>query len=218
MTFIIDYIADYLKLKNEIFDFIGVNGVQLPSGQVIQFSDGVEKRFIGIGDSFGTAAYIRFNPSINHNQPDRRLSSSKSGSYLKTCRLVAYTFKGEFEAENFMTKMVTDLKSLPFLGFKKRPQIIIRRSNHSYFDIAKEELIREPNTEFRCISVDFDLRYFADSCDECDFNADDQYVKIINQAGEIIKRLLPPAEYSVLEFSGIVDNGPPYTNTIVDNG
>lgn len=203
MTSIVDYIAEYLKLRNPVFDFFGVNGIQLPAGEIIEFRDGLEKKFIGIGDNFGTAAYIRFNPQITHNQTDRRLSSSRSGSYLKTCRLVAYTFKNEFTSEEMMQKLVTDLKAVPFIGYQRRPQIIIRKSSHSYYDICKEELKKNPVTEFVCISVDFDLRYFEDTCSDCDFNPDDQYVKIINQDGTIIKRLLPPAEYHVLEFSGI---------------
>jgi hypothetical protein len=218
MTSIIDYIADYLKARNPAFDFFGINGVQLPSGEVVEFKDGKESRFIGIGDNYGTGAYIRFNPSITHNQADRRLTSSTSGTYLKTCRLVAYTFKDDFESEEMMTKLITDIKQTPFTGFGKKPQILVRKSNHSYYDIAKEELLKDPNSEFVCVAIDFDLRYYAESCLDCDYDTDSQYVKIINQDSTIIKRLLPPESYQVLEFSGIIDNGPPYTNTIVDNG
>lgn len=170
MTSIIEYIADFLKLRNPVFSSIGINGIQKPSGEVLQFTDGNEKRFIGIGDNLGTAAYIRFDPKINHNQPDRRLSSVRSGSYLKSCKLVAFTFSSEFESEDFMQKLITDLKAVNWVGFKKRPQITIRRSNHTYWDIVNDELKRSPEQigdAFRCVAIDFDLRYYADTCINC---------------------------------------------------
>lgn len=211
MTSIVEYIKDYLVLKNPVLDKFFINGIQKPSGEIIEFSDNNEKRFIGIGDDFGTAAYIRFDPKINHNTPDRRLSSSRSGTYNKRCRLVAYTFKSEFDSEDFCQKIVTDLKQTPFLGFKQRPQITIRQSNHAYQDIIVDELRKQPEqigAGFRCIAIDFDLRYYADTCSDCEFNPDDQYVKIVNQDREIIKRLLPPSEYAVSQFDTINGGAP----------
>jgi hypothetical protein len=204
---ILDYIVDYIKDRNQVFNSFGVNGIQLPGGEVIEFTDGVEKKFIGIGDNFGTAGYIRFNTQINHNQPDRRLSSSRSGSYLKSCRLVAFTFKREFASEDMMTKLITDLKSVPFTGMKSRPQIIIRKSNHNYLDIVKDELKKDfTGAEFACVAIDFDLRYYADSCDECSvFNPDDKYVKIAERGipDHVIARKLPPQTYYVDIFDTI---------------
>lgn len=48
--------------------------------------------------------------------------------------------------------------------------------------------------------------------------ADDGTVIIYDQDGSIITRLNEGNSYMVLRFSGIIDNGPPYTNTLVDNG
>jgi hypothetical protein len=219
---ILDYIGTYIKLRNENFSSFRVNGVQLPGGEVVEFTDGVEQKFIGIGDNFGTSGYIRYNPRIEHQTGERRVSSVRSGTYLKKCRLVAYSFTEGTVSETFMTKLVTDLKAVPFIGYRQRPTIIIRASNHSYTDILKEELKKEPSQFGRvtCVAIDFDLRYYADSCESCEvFDQDDLYVKITNsETSEIIARKTPPQSYPVLVFSGIVDNGPPYTNSIVDPG
>lgn len=208
---ILDYIGQYIKARNSNFSSFGTNGVQLPSGEVVEFTDGVEKKFIGVGDNFGTSGYIRFNPKIDHQTSERRISSVRSGSYLKRCRLVAYTFDTSISSETFMTKLVTDLKLVPFIGFRQKPTIIIRSSSHSYTDILKEELKKEPKnfSQVTCIAVDFDLRYYADSCESCqEFDPDDMYVKIINQDGDIIARKVPPQSYEVTVFDTINGGAP----------
>lgn len=65
--------------------------------------------------------------------------------------------------------------------------------------------------------------YSADTCQEpstYDPQADTSgVVRIINYTtGALITTVNPGQDYPVLQFSGINDTGPPYTNSIVDNG
>lgn len=220
---ILDYIGDYIKAHNSYFRSFKVNGVQLPGGQVVEFTDGQEQRFIGVSDAFGTAGYIRCNNQINHSANERRISSgpSETGAFVKSCRLVAFCFDGSLTSETLMTKLTSDLKKVPFSTQKRRPQIIIKKSNHNYTDNVTEEHKKEAKEiggfKHVCISIDFDLKYFSGECELCDpYNPDNNYVLIVTPNGTVIARKKPGETQVVLQFSGIVDNGPPYTNSIVD--
>ena len=74
---VLDYIGEYIKDNNPYLNSFTVNGIQLPSGEVIKFTDNTEKSYIGVADNVGTHGYIRYNPQITHNQNERRLSSLK---------------------------------------------------------------------------------------------------------------------------------------------
>jgi len=43
-------------------------------------------------------------------------------------------------------------------------------------------------------------------------------VEIYDQDENLIETVTAPGTYTVIVFSGIKDTGPPYTNSIVDNG
>lgn len=220
MTSLLDYIGEFIKAHNSYFDSFKVNGVQLPDGQVIEFTDGKEKQFIGISDNLGTSGYIRFDPQITYSSERRITSSASIGGFIKQCRLVAFSWKPEITSQQLMTKLVMDLKKIPFSTSRQKPIITIRRSNHNYLDVVKEELKRETvgGYGFTCISIDFELKYFEGECEMCDpFNPDDGYVLIVDQDGNVIARKSLGEIYEVISFSGIRDNGPPYTNSIIDN-
>lgn len=169
---ILEYIGNTIKNNNSFFDTFRVNGIQLPGGEVVEFSDHKEKEFIGIGDNFGTAFYIRSNPVISY-PGERRLSSKRqSVSAVKQCRLVAFSWDMELSSEGLMNKMETDLRSIKFSNFEssRKPSITIKKSNRNYLDNAKEELKKELKDipqEFICVSIDFELKYYPAECDEC---------------------------------------------------
>lgn len=168
---ILDNIGTYIKANNLYFNSFLVNGVQLPDGEVIQFTDGQEKKFIGISDSSATAGYIRYNPKISHQPNDRRISSGRStNGFIKQCRLVAYSFNSSLTSENLMTKLITDLSRLVFTSLDRAPTITIKASNHNYTDVLQEEFKRDvAGYTFVCISIDFDLKYWSTECEiSCD--------------------------------------------------
>jgi hypothetical protein len=210
---LLDYIGEFIKNNNAFLDSFRVNGVQLPNGEVVEFTDGTEKRFIGISDNFGTAGYIRYNPQINYQQNSRRISSARSGAYIKNCRLVAFSWNPEIGSETLMGKMVNDLKSIPFTTAKRKPTVTIRRSNHNYIDIFTEESLKEMKdsggSQFTCISIDFDLTYYEGECEICEPNDPDlKYVLIIDQDGNVIARKVPPQNYNVTVFDTINGGSP----------
>lgn len=218
---ILDHIGTYIKANNSFFNSVRVNGIQLPDGQVIEFTNGQEKQFIGIGDNVGSGAYIRFDPSITHTT-ERRVSSVRSGAFIKKCRLVAYSFDKSLTSETLMSKLVRDLKNILFSGASRKPVIVIRKSNYNYLDILKEEFKKEIKEmggyEFCCISIDFDLTYWDGECEVCDpENPNNKYVLIIDQDGNIIARRIPPETYSVLVFDRIVGGAPDsvYVNNVI---
>lgn len=169
---IIKYIGQTIKNNNSYFDNFFVNGVQLPGGEVIEFTEQKEKEFIGIGDNFGTAFYIRFNPAISYNT-ERKISSRKSSdSANKQCWLVAYSWDQSIKAEWLMNKLETDVRRITFsnYNYSRKPVITIKKSNHNYLDIVKEELkkdLKDVPQEFICVSIHFDLRYWPAECSEC---------------------------------------------------
>lgn len=173
MVSILDYIGKTINNANPGFQSYRSNGIQLPDGTVIEFTDQKEKEFIGIGDNFGEAFYIRFDPQINFNTSERRITSSSSTiSAVKQCRLVAYSWKPDTNSETLTHKLINDLKLIRFsqFSFTQRPVITIKRSNHNYLDNVKEEFKKAPEEvggfEFVCVSIDFDLKYFPSEC-EC---------------------------------------------------
>lgn len=175
---ILDRIGDYIKDNNPYFNSFRVNGIQLPTGEVIEFTDGKEKRFIGIADNFGTSGYIRSNPKITVPTSGRRISSATNhAGYLKQCRLVAYSWSDQITSEALMTKLVTDIKAINFTGNNMRvPVITIKNTNHNYLDLIKEEFLKEPKEVggygFVCISVDFDLQYWSEECSICEIGTE----------------------------------------------
>lgn len=173
MISLLEYIGNTIHENNPHFNTSHVNGIQLSSGEVIKFTDKQEKQFIGVSDNFGEGFYIRFNPQINYQTSERRISSAQSTvSAIKQCRLVAYSWK-ETNSETLMNKLVTDLKNVNFLNYtsKQRAQIIIKKSNHNYTDNITEEFKKEAKDvggfSHVCISIDFDLKYYPSECGEC---------------------------------------------------
>lgn len=171
MVSLLEYIGNTINNLNTGFNSYKSNGVQLPSGEVIEFTDQKEKQFIGIGDCYGEAFYIRSNPQITYLSEKRLTSTQTTSSAVKVCRLVAYSWK-EKNSESMMNKLTTDLKAIRFNNFPRntRPQITIKRSNHNYMDNVKEELkkeLKDVPAEFVCVSIDFELKYYPAVC-ECE--------------------------------------------------
>lgn len=170
---LIQEIGDQIKSKNSFFDTYGVNGIQLPSGQVIKFSDNKEKKYIGIDDCSGNTFYIRFNPSISYTANERIFTSCQSPfNALVSCRLVAFSFdnNNRISSDKLMKKLIHDLKNISWNDITK-PQIIIKKSNLSYYENFTEETKQViVEQEFVCISIDFDIKYFVAevTCDPCD--------------------------------------------------
>jgi hypothetical protein len=166
---IIDYIGNTINNENKFFASYKTNGVQLPSGEVIGFSDKGDKEFIGAGDNLGTAFYIRFNPQISFSA-ERRISSIRAqNSAVKQCRLVAFTWD-KMSSEWLMAKLISDLKKVNFsnYAYSRRPSIVVKKSNHNYTDNIQEEYkkeLKEISQEFICISIDFELKYYQEECD-----------------------------------------------------
>lgn len=213
---ILDRIGTYIKDNNTYFNSFTVNGTQLPDGRVIQFTDGKEKRFIGISDNFGTAGYIRSNPRITVPTSARRISSGVNHSgYLKQCRLVAYSWNDELTSEALMTKLVTDIRNINFTGNTRVPVITIKNTNHNYLDIIKDEFLKEPKEVggfgFVCVAIDFDLQYWSEECSICEINT--TRVPMRNDGSTYWADLLglPSDNQDLIEF--LNDNYSPITPT-----
>lgn len=188
---ILDAIGTYIKEQNPYLNSFNVNAVQLPDGTVIEFTDGQEKKFIGIGDNLGTAGYIRFNPKIVNQSTERRLtSSSKNTSYIKQCRLVAFSNNKDLGSEALLTKLLSDINRVRFTGIGRAPVISIKNSNHSYADIIQEEYKKQLEEiggyEFICVSIDFDLKYWNDSCSLCVAENDTPVIDFRTRWGQIV--------------------------------
>lgn len=162
---VLKYIGENIKEQNKFFDTFGVNGIQLPGGEVIKFTENKEKQFIGISDLEGTAFYIRFKPAINYTSNERKLTSCETTqAALLNCRLVAFSFNQNqpLDPEKVLNKLLYDLKRMHFGDFQSKPQIQIKKSNLSYLENFTEETKQALATrEFMCISIDFDLKYFV---------------------------------------------------------
>lgn len=175
---ILKYIGGVLKHNNVYFDTYGVNGLQLKTGEVISFDDNGEKKYIGVSDNVGTSFYIRSEPKITYETTDRKMSSlRKINNAIKTCRLVAFSFKADekINSEILVNKLVNDLTLIKFTGLDiNKPEITIKGSNASCIDNFVNELKKEDATDipnFICISIDFELRYYDPSCNDCDVNS-----------------------------------------------
>lgn len=174
MISLLEYIGNTINERNPHFNKFDVNGVQLPTGEIIKFTDNKEKQFIGVSDNFGEAFYIRFTPQINFQTSERRIASTQTTlSAIKQCRLIAYSWKSDTNSETLMTKILTDLKGISFINYvsTQQPQIIIKRSNHNYIENITEEFKKEAKDSggfgFVCISIDFDLKYYPSECGDC---------------------------------------------------
>jgi hypothetical protein len=221
------YIGDVINQLNPgTFDTYQVNGVRLPDGRIVKLTDSLEKEYVGIRDNAGTSFYIRVNPSVNHAAAGRRIGSmTPPAQSVKSCRLVAFSFKEGIDSENLSAKLKTDLARIKFesLSTTARPTITVGKSNSHYIENFLEETQKKAfdmGSSFVCVSVDFDLRYSGDECTECeDFNPDDLYAIIVDADDEmrVIQRLKLGGRYPAFQFSGI-DGGAPgtiYTNSLV---
>lgn len=170
---LIQQIGDQIKAANDFFATFNVNAIQLPSGQVIKFTDNKEKKYIGIEDCSGNTFYIRFNPAVTYTANERRLSSCQdSFNALVACRLVAFSFDNNkrIDSNKLLNKLLHDLKNISFNTISK-PQIIITKSNLSYYENFTEETKQQVIAqEFTCISIDFNIKYFMaqSTCEPCD--------------------------------------------------
>lgn len=161
-------LGDWVKAENPYFDTHAVNAIKLPNGTVINFTNNQEKQFLGISDCEGSSFYLRFDPVIEYEENPRKMSScDPSFIGVAKCKLVAWSFDGRqpLDSDKVIKKLVNDLQTYPF----GRTKVLIKKSNHSFRDVFKEETLKEPPTEFMCVSVDFNLRYYTENvCEDCD--------------------------------------------------
>lgn len=223
---LLTYIGQVVNQLNPgTFDTYAVNGIRLNDGTVIRLDDKQEKQYIGISDNVGTSFYIRVDPSISHPGSRRVSSITSPAQAVKTCRLVAFSFRDGIDSENLSAKLKTDLSKIRFeaISTTAKPMIAVRRSNSHYIDNFLEETRKQSfdrGASFVCVSVDFELRYNGDECVECeDFNPDDLYAIIVDENDEtrVLQRLKLGERYPAILFSGI-DGGSAssiYVNSLV---
>lgn len=223
---ILTYIGEVINQLNPgFFDTYAVNGVRLNDGRVIRLDDKQEKEYIGIADNVGSSFYIRVDPAIAHPGSRRISSITTPAQAVKTCRLVAFSFKGGIDSEILSAKLKTDLSRIRFdaISTTSRPMIAVRRSNSHYIDNFLEETRKEAfmsGYSFVCVSVDFELRYDGNECTDCEeFDPNDLYALIVDANDEtiILQRLKLGETYPAILFSGI-DGGvasSTYSNSLV---
>lgn len=173
---LIQELGDYLKANIPFFDNYGVNGIKLNNtGQVIQFTDNTEKKYIGITDCEGNYFYIRFNPKIAFKEPDRRLTSCQK-NYLATaqCRIVALSFTNEVSSDKLSDQIIRTIRAFSSTNKLARPSILLKQQNFNYIDVLTEEATGAISSgmEFTGIYIDFDLTWQQDeNCVEpCDLD------------------------------------------------
>lgn len=172
ITALLNELGDYVKAQIPYFDNFGVNGIKLPSGQVIQFSDNQEKKYIGINDCEGNYFYIRFDPNITFREPNRRITScQKAFEATAKCRLVALSFKNDVSSDKLSDQIIRALKSFNSINVIAKPSILLKKQNFNYIDVLTEEATGalQSGLEFTGIYIDFEFNWKQDdnNCEPC---------------------------------------------------